>query len=50
MAGFWPEWWEYRKAVIGASQRWWAEVVYQVMSRFKAETEADMDIERFWLS
>jgi aminoglycoside phosphotransferase (APT) family kinase protein len=47
MAGFWPDWWEYRKAMIGARQRWWAELVYQIMPQYEAETEADMDIERF---
>ncbi|KAL2202249.1 kinase-like protein [Sarocladium strictum] len=47
MAGFWPAWWEFRKAMLGARERWWAELVYQVMAQYKNETEADMDIERF---
>ena len=47
MAGFWPDWWEYRKAMQGARERWWAELVFQVMSQYEAETEADMDIEMF---
>ncbi|RMZ75099.1 hypothetical protein DV738_g5654, partial [Chaetothyriales sp. CBS 135597] len=47
MAGFWPEWWEYRKAMLGSRQLWWAQLVDQVMQRYPAETEADMDIEMF---
>lgn len=47
MAGFWPEWWEYRKAMIGSSKRWWAEMVDQVMDQYVTETLADMDIEMF---
>ena len=47
MAGFWPDWWEYRKAMQGARERWWAELVFQIMSQYEAETEADMDIEMF---
>ncbi|EEY20151.1 conserved hypothetical protein [Verticillium alfalfae VaMs.102] len=28
MAGFWPEWWEYRKALFGSrSQPWWIQVL-----------------------
>ncbi|RMD43303.1 hypothetical protein DV735_g1790, partial [Chaetothyriales sp. CBS 134920] len=45
MAGFWPEWWEYRKAMQGSSQLWWVKLVDQVMEQYQAETVADMDIE-----
>lgn len=47
MAGFWPEWWEFRTAMQSANERWWAELVYQVMAQYESETEADMDIEKF---
>jgi len=48
MAGFWPAWWEYRKALFGSrSQPWWADVLRQVMAEHPRETEADMDLEMF---
>lgn len=48
MAGFWPEWWEYRKALCGArSQPWWFKVLKEIMQEYPSETEADMDIEMF---
>lgn len=48
MAGFWPAWWEYRKALFGArSQPWWVEILRQVMKEYPEETEVDMDLEMF---
>lgn len=48
MAGFWPQWWEYRKALFGSrSQLWWMSVLEQIMPQYKSETDADMDIEMF---
>lgn len=48
MAGFWPEWWEYRKALFGnRCERWWIAVMDQVMHPYPIQTEADMDIEWF---
>ncbi|OAA57878.1 Protein kinase-like domain protein [Niveomyces insectorum RCEF 264] len=49
MAGFWPEWWEYRKALFGGRSRpgWWVGIVNQVLPQFPTETEADMDVEMF---
>lgn len=48
MAGFWPAWWEYRKALYGArSQPWWIDVLKEVMTEHRGETEADMDLEMF---
>ncbi|GJN80292.1 phosphotransferase enzyme family domain-containing protein [Purpureocillium lilacinum] len=48
MAGFWPEWWEYRKALYGSrSQRWWRDVLSKIMDKYDTETEADMDVEMY---
>ncbi|KAK4092926.1 hypothetical protein Purlil1_2851 [Purpureocillium lilacinum] len=48
MAGFWPEWWEYRKALYGSRAReWWRDVLSKVMDEYITETEADMDLEMF---
>jgi aminoglycoside phosphotransferase len=48
MAGFWPEWWEYRKALYGSrSQIWWMDVLKEIMQEYPRETEADMGIEMF---
>ncbi|KAM0328189.1 hypothetical protein ACHAQA_005596 [Verticillium albo-atrum] len=48
MAGFWPAWWEYRKALFGArSQLWWIEILNQIMPQYPTETDADMDVEMF---
>ncbi|KAG7102612.1 hypothetical protein HYQ44_018422 [Verticillium longisporum] len=48
MAGYWPEWWEYRKALFGSrSQPWWIQVLKQVMTEYSRETEVDMDVEMF---
>ncbi|GJN66354.1 phosphotransferase enzyme family domain-containing protein [Purpureocillium lilacinum] len=48
MAGFWPEWWEYRKALYGSRpQRWWMDVLGKIMEKYDSETEADMDLEMF---
>lgn len=48
MAGFWPAWWEYRKALFGArSQLWWIKILKEVMQEYSKETEADMELEMF---
>lgn len=48
MAGFWPAWWEYRKALFGArSQPWWRQILREIMTEFEEETEVDMDLEMF---
>ncbi|KAF5676693.1 aminoglycoside 3 phosphotransferase [Fusarium circinatum] len=48
MAGFWPEWWEYRKALFGSRSREpWNGIVKQIMAAYDAETEVDMDLEIF---
>ncbi|KPM39382.1 hypothetical protein AK830_g7217 [Neonectria ditissima] len=48
MAGFWPEWWEYRKALFGSrSQPWWRDILKQIMKEHESQTEVDMDIEMF---
>ncbi|CVL11788.1 uncharacterized protein FPRN_14836 [Fusarium proliferatum] len=48
MAGFWPEWWEYRKALYGGRpQGWWVAIVKRIMKDCEAVTEADMNIEMF---
>ncbi|KAK4151643.1 kinase-like domain-containing protein [Chaetomidium leptoderma] len=48
MAGFWPTWWEYRKALYGfRSQPWWMYVLKETMTEYRAETEVDWDLEMF---
>ncbi|RSL94110.1 hypothetical protein CEP52_012817 [Fusarium oligoseptatum] len=48
MAGFWPEWWEYRKALFGSRPRqWWIEILKQIMKEYQPETETDMELEMF---
>ncbi|KAF4958092.1 hypothetical protein FGADI_2650 [Fusarium gaditjirri] len=48
MAGFWPEWWEYRKALFGSRSREpWNGIVKQIMTAYDAETDVDMDLEMF---
>ena len=48
MAGFWPEWWEFRKALYASrSQTWWIDVVKQILREHLAETVVDMDLEMF---
>jgi aminoglycoside phosphotransferase (APT) family kinase protein len=48
MAGFWPRWWEYRKAMYASrQQRWWIDVVDSVMPSYEKELEVDSDLEAF---
>ena len=48
MAGFWPEWWEYRKALFASrSKSWWIDIVDQIMPESKAVTDIDMDLEMY---
>lgn len=49
MAGFWPEWWEYRKALFGGrtGESWWVGIVSSVMKAYPSETDTDMDLEMF---
>ncbi|KAI1044434.1 hypothetical protein LB505_013426 [Fusarium chuoi] len=48
MAGFWPEWWEYRKALYGGRPReWWIDIVKNTMKDYGELTAVDMDIEMF---
>ncbi|KAL2168252.1 hypothetical protein VTG60DRAFT_220 [Thermothelomyces hinnuleus] len=48
MAGFWPAWWEYRKALFGVRcQPWWTQVLKEIMTEYPEETEVDMDLEMF---
>jgi len=48
MAGYWPEWWEYRKALFGSrSQSWWRDILKEVMQEYPEETETDMELEMF---
>jgi hypothetical protein len=48
MAGFWPDWWDYRKALFGSrSQPWWMDVLKEIMTGYPGETEVDMDLEMF---
>ena len=43
MAGFWPDWWEYRKAMFGARcLLWWIDILKEIMQEYPSETEADM--------
>jgi Phosphotransferase enzyme family len=48
MAGFWPEWWEYRKALFGGRcQRWWLDIVDAVMPSYPKEFDVDSEVEMF---
>lgn len=48
MAGFWPEWWEFRKALFGArSKTWWMGIAKEIMQEYGREADLDMDIEMF---
>lgn len=48
MAGFWPEWWEYRKALFGSrSQPCWFQLLSEIMTEYQKETDVDMDLEMF---
>jgi aminoglycoside phosphotransferase (APT) family kinase protein len=48
MAGFWPEWWDYRKALYGArSQAWWIDILKKTMPEYPSETDTDMDLEMY---
>ena len=49
MAGFWPEWWEYRKALFGSRcQPWWTALLRQIMvAEYPKETDVDMELEMF---
>lgn len=49
MAGFWPVWWEYRKALYGGRyRRWWLNIVQQIMPVYPVETEVDMNLNQHW--
>ena len=48
MAGFWPEWWEYRKALSGSrNMPWWRIIVTEFMEEYMSVTDVDMDVEMF---
>lgn len=48
MAGFWPQWWEYRKALFGSRCRpWWLELLKEITPEYPEETETDMELEMF---
>lgn len=48
MAGFFPRWWEYRKALHGSrGTMWWAELLRQVMVANDDAVLADQDLEMF---
>jgi hypothetical protein len=44
VAGFWPAWWEYRKALYGSlQQRLWNDLMDTVMPSYGKELEVDSD-------
>lgn len=48
MAGFWPEWWEYRKALFCSRQRrWWTDVVREIMPCYQRDLEAEGALDMF---
>ncbi|PGH12250.1 hypothetical protein AJ79_04430 [Helicocarpus griseus UAMH5409] len=48
MAGFWPEWWEFLKALYGGrSLPWWFAVVKNTMPCYNQELEVECDLEMF---
>lgn len=48
-AGFWPDWWEYRKAVYGArkNQPWWMEIVKEIIPESPREADLDTKLEEY---
>lgn len=49
MAGFWPEWWEYRKALYTSRQhtRWWVDLVRSILPHYDDELELDSELEDY---
>ncbi|KAI5803875.1 kinase-like domain-containing protein [Geopyxis carbonaria] len=48
MAGWWPEYWEYRKARIGwRYQGWWVQLLNEVLEPFVDEWRLDSDLMEF---
>lgn len=45
MAGVWPEWWEFRKALYGLRYKsWWMELVGEIMTDYSKEADVDVDL------
>lgn len=48
MAGWWPEYWEYSKALFGFRHaRWWVDLVHEVLKPYKKEWELDSELQNF---
>ena len=49
MAGWWPEYWEYRKAMFGSrtGEAWWVQLVGEVMTPWISEYRTDAELECF---
>jgi len=45
MAGFWPAWWEYRKATRTRHEKWWMDIVSSIMKQYPIEARVDGDLE-----
>jgi aminoglycoside phosphotransferase (APT) family kinase protein len=48
MAGFWPAWWEYRKATRTRQEKWWMDIVGGIMEQYPIEAWVDGDLELFF--
>ena len=48
MAGFWPDWWEYRKALFTSRHvPWWIDIAKQIVQEYAAETDVDLELEMY---
>ncbi|KAH9487396.1 hypothetical protein JR316_0001471 [Psilocybe cubensis] len=49
MAGWWPEYWEYRKAMYGSrpGKKWWVDLVKTIMAPWKDEFSLDSELQVF---
>lgn len=48
MAGWWPEYWEYTKALYGSRcQQWWKLLVSEAVGEYSHELKIDIDLQQF---
>ena len=48
MAGWWPEYWEYSKALFGFGHaRWWVDLVHDVLKPYEKEWQLDSELQNF---
>lgn len=48
MAGWWPEYWEYNKALFGFRQaKWWVDLMHGVLKPYRKEWELDSELQNY---